>query len=109
MGNLQRSSSQRSTLTYQRNTYGLPTAAALAEPLRAVPFRLPEPGYGRLHPAPDGGTTRSPSIDSIHKDPRQVLARPGAAARAQPSLTPVVLGLPGPASPSPPEYSHLHL
>ncbi|KAM4776068.1 plakophilin-4 isoform 2-T2 [Cyanocitta cristata] len=71
MGNLQRSSSQRSTLTYQRNNYGLPTAAALAEPLRAVPFRLPEPGYGRLHPAPDGGTTRSPSIDSIHKDPRQ--------------------------------------
>ncbi|RMB92568.1 hypothetical protein DUI87_31022 [Hirundo rustica rustica] len=72
MGNLQRSSSQRSTLTYQRNTYGLPTAAALAEPLRAVPFRLPEPAYGRLHPTPDGGTTRSPSIDSIHKDPRQV-------------------------------------
>ncbi|NXX32874.1 PKP4 protein, partial [Nicator chloris] len=71
MGNLQRSSSQRSTLTYQRNTYGLPTAAALAEPLRAVPFRLAEPAYGRLHPAPDGGTTRSPSIDSIHKDPRQ--------------------------------------
>ncbi|NWV49957.1 PKP4 protein, partial [Daphoenositta chrysoptera] len=71
MGNLQRSSSQRSTLTYQRNNYGLPTAAALAEPLRAVPFRLPEPGYSRLHPAPDGGTTRSPSIDSIHKDPRQ--------------------------------------
>ncbi|XP_066410116.1 plakophilin-4 isoform X1 [Molothrus aeneus] len=71
MGNLQRSSSQRSTLTYQRNAYGLPSAAVLAEPLRAVPFRLPEPGYGRLHPAPDGGTTRSPSIDSIHKDPRQ--------------------------------------
>ncbi|KAM7016908.1 plakophilin-4 isoform 1-T1 [Passerculus sandwichensis] len=71
MGNLQRSSSQRSTLTYQRNTYGLPSAAALAEPLRALPFRLPEPGYGRLPPAPDGGTTRSPSIDSIHKDPRQ--------------------------------------
>uniref|UniRef100_A0A8C3TS40 Plakophilin 4 n=1 Tax=Catharus ustulatus TaxID=91951 RepID=A0A8C3TS40_CATUS len=71
MGNLQRSSSQRSTLTYQRNTYGLPPAAALAEPLRAVPLRLPEPPYGRLHPAPDGGTTRSPSIDSIHKDPRQ--------------------------------------
>ncbi|XP_056352547.1 plakophilin-4 isoform X2 [Oenanthe melanoleuca] len=70
MGNLQRSSSQRSTLTYQRNTYGLP-AAALAEPLRAVPFRLPEPAYGRLQPAPDGGTTRSPSIDSIHKDPRE--------------------------------------
>ncbi|XP_063257156.1 plakophilin-4 isoform X6 [Prinia subflava] len=70
MGNLQRSSSQRSTLTYQRNPFGLP-AAALAEPLRAAPFRLPEAAYGRLHAAPDGGTTRSPSIDSIHKDPRQ--------------------------------------
>ncbi|NWT06442.1 PKP4 protein, partial [Mionectes macconnelli] len=69
VGNLQRSSSQRSTLPYQRNPYVLPTA--LAEPLRAVPFRLPEPGYGRALPAPDGGTTRSPSIDSIHKDPRQ--------------------------------------
>ncbi|NWW41043.1 PKP4 protein, partial [Panurus biarmicus] len=65
MGNLQRSSSQRSTLTYQRSSFGL------AEPLRAGPFRLPEPAYGRLHPAPDGGTTRSPSLDSIHKDPRQ--------------------------------------
>uniref|UniRef100_A0A8C5TD40 Plakophilin 4 n=1 Tax=Malurus cyaneus samueli TaxID=2593467 RepID=A0A8C5TD40_9PASS len=60
--NLQRSSSQRSTLTYQRSAYGLPAAA--------LPFRVPEP-YGRLQPAPDGGTTRSPSIDSIHKDPRE--------------------------------------
>ncbi|NXD43377.1 PKP4 protein, partial [Copsychus sechellarum] len=79
MGNLQRSSSQRSTLTYQRNTFGLPPAAALAEPLRAVPFRLPEPAYGRLQPAPDGGTTRSPSIDSIHKDPRHGGAGLGGA------------------------------
>ncbi|NXQ36299.1 PKP4 protein, partial [Alaudala cheleensis] len=52
-GNLQRSCSQRSTLAFPR---------------AALPFRLPEPSYGRL---PDGGTTRSPSIDSIHKDPRQ--------------------------------------
>ncbi|NWI56312.1 PKP4 protein, partial [Calyptomena viridis] len=58
-GNLQRSCSQRSTLTlpYHRSPYAL--------------LRLPEPGYGRALPAPDGGTTRSPSIDSIHKDPRQ--------------------------------------
>ncbi|KAJ7422916.1 Plakophilin-4 [Willisornis vidua] len=67
VGHLQRSCSQRSTPGYQRNSFGL-----LAEPLRAVPLRLPEPGYGRALPAPDGGTTRSPSIDSIHKDPRQV-------------------------------------
>ncbi|XP_071417983.1 plakophilin-4 [Pithys albifrons albifrons] len=66
VGHLQRSCSQRSTLGYQRNSFGL-----LAEPLRAVPLRLPEPGYGRALPAPDGGTTRSPSIDSIHKDPRE--------------------------------------
>ncbi|KAM8806835.1 plakophilin-4 [Eudromia elegans] len=73
VGNLQRSSSQRSTLTYQRNNYALSTAATYAEPYRPVPFRLSEPVYGRLqHTAPaDDGTTRSPSIDSIQKDPRQ--------------------------------------
>ncbi|XP_025893943.1 plakophilin-4 isoform X2 [Nothoprocta perdicaria] len=73
VGNLQRSSSQRSTLTYQRNNYALSTAATYAEPYRSVPFRLSEPMYSRLqHAAPaDDGTTRSPSIDSIQKDPRQ--------------------------------------
>nr|XP_013800605.1 PREDICTED: plakophilin-4 isoform X2 [Apteryx mantelli mantelli] len=73
VGNLQRSSSQRSTLTYQRNNYALNTTATYAEPYRSVPYRLSEPGYGRLqHAAPaDDGTTRSPSIDSIQKDPRE--------------------------------------
>ncbi|XP_014822030.1 PREDICTED: plakophilin-4 isoform X2 [Calidris pugnax] len=72
VGNLQRSSSQRSTLTYQRNSYGLSTAAAYAEPYRPLPFRLPEPGYRLQHPPPpEEGTTRSPSIDSIQKDPRE--------------------------------------
>ncbi|XP_064926173.1 plakophilin-4 isoform X2 [Columba livia] len=61
VGNLQRSSSQRSTLTHQRNAYALSTAAPYAEPFR-VQYRLP--------PA-DEPTTRSPSIDSIQKDPRQ--------------------------------------
>uniref|UniRef100_A0A8C3K7X6 Plakophilin 4 n=1 Tax=Calidris pygmaea TaxID=425635 RepID=A0A8C3K7X6_9CHAR len=74
VGNLQRSSSQRSTLTYQRNNYGLSSAAAYAEPYRPLPFRLAEPGYRLQHPPPpEEGTTRSPSIDSIQKDPRQVL------------------------------------
>ncbi|NXW44545.1 PKP4 protein, partial [Nyctiprogne leucopyga] len=74
VGNLQRSSSQRSTLTYQRNNYALNTTATYAEPYRSVQYRLSEPGYSRLqHAAPaDDGTTRSPSIDSIQKDPRQV-------------------------------------
>ncbi|KAK2516296.1 plakophilin-4 isoform X5 [Columba livia] len=61
VGNLQRSSSQRSTLTHQRNAYALSTAAPYAEPFR-VQYRLP--------PA-DEPTTRSPSIDSIQKDPRE--------------------------------------
>ncbi|XP_054033377.1 plakophilin-4 isoform X1 [Dryobates pubescens] len=73
VGNLQRSCSQRSTLTYQRNNYGLGSAAPYAEPYRAVQYRLSEASYGRLqHAAPaDDGTTRSPSIDSIQKDPRE--------------------------------------
>ncbi|NXF97535.1 PKP4 protein, partial [Eubucco bourcierii] len=73
VGNLQRSSSQRSTLTYQRNNYALGSAAPYAEPYRALQYRLSEASYSRLqHAAPaDDGTTRSPSIDSIQKDPRQ--------------------------------------
>ncbi|XP_010017245.1 PREDICTED: plakophilin-4 isoform X3 [Nestor notabilis] len=73
VGNLQRSSSQRSTLTYQRNNYALNTTATYAEPYRSVQYRLSEPSYNRLqHATPaDDGTTRSPSIDSIQKDPRQ--------------------------------------
>uniref|UniRef100_A0A7M4EP69 Plakophilin 4 n=1 Tax=Crocodylus porosus TaxID=8502 RepID=A0A7M4EP69_CROPO len=71
--NLQRSSSQRSTLTYQRNNYALNTAATYAEPYRSMPYRMSESSYNRLqHAAPaDDGTTRSPSIDSIQKDPRE--------------------------------------
>ncbi|XP_042682999.1 plakophilin-4 isoform X7 [Centrocercus urophasianus] len=73
VGNLQRSSSQRSTLTYQRNNYALNTTATYAEPYRSMQYRLSESGYNRLqHAAPaDDGTTRSPSIDSIQKDPRE--------------------------------------
>ncbi|NWU65892.1 PKP4 protein, partial [Pterocles burchelli] len=73
VGNLQRSSSQRSTLTYQRNNYALNTTATYAEPYRSMQYRLSEASYNRLqHAAPaDDGTTRSPSIDSIQKDPRQ--------------------------------------
>ncbi|MEE6489371.1 hypothetical protein FKM82_015547 [Ascaphus truei] len=72
-GNLQRTSSQRSTLAYQRNNYTLNTAANYAEPYRSMQYRLSEPGYNRMpHAAPaDDGTTRSPSIDSIQKDPRE--------------------------------------
>ncbi|KAM4859190.1 plakophilin-4 isoform 6-T7 [Thomomys bottae] len=73
IGNLQRTSSQRSTLTYQRNNYALNTTATYAEPYRPIQYRVQECNYSRLpHSAPaDDGTTRSPSIDSIQKDPRE--------------------------------------
>ncbi|XP_006168956.1 plakophilin-4 isoform X6 [Tupaia chinensis] len=73
VGNLQRTSSQRSTLTYQRNNYALNTTATYAEPYRPIQYRMQECNYNRLqHTAPaDDGTTRSPSIDSIQKDPRE--------------------------------------
>ncbi|KAM5325332.1 plakophilin-4 isoform 7-T7 [Glossophaga mutica] len=73
VGNLQRTSSQRSTLTYQRNNYALNTTATYADPYRPIQYRVQECNYSRLqHTAPaDDGTTRSPSIDSIQKDPRQ--------------------------------------
>ncbi|CAI5762428.1 plakophilin-4 isoform X3 [Podarcis lilfordi] len=74
VGNLQRSSSQRSTLTYQRNNYALNTTATYAEPYRSLHYRLSESSYNRMQqhvPPADDGTTRSPSIDSIQKDPRE--------------------------------------
>ncbi|XP_013924360.1 PREDICTED: plakophilin-4 isoform X3 [Thamnophis sirtalis] len=73
VGNLQRSSSQRSTLTYQRNNYALNTTVTYAEPYRSLHYRMSESNYNRMqHAVPaDEGTTRSPSIDSIQKDPRE--------------------------------------
>ncbi|XP_078084445.1 plakophilin-4 isoform X2 [Mustelus asterias] len=73
IGNLQRSASQRSTMTYQRNNFALNSVGNYGDPYRAVQYRPSESNYSRLHytiPA-DETTTRSPSIDSIQKDPRQ--------------------------------------
>ncbi|KFO22420.1 Plakophilin-4 [Fukomys damarensis] len=60
VGNLQRTSSQRSTLTYQRNNYALNTTATYADPYRPIQYRVQECNYNRLqHTAPaDDGTTR---------------------------------------------------
>ncbi|KAG9477221.1 hypothetical protein GDO78_002555 [Eleutherodactylus coqui] len=72
-GNLHRTLSQRNTLAYQRNNYALNTAATYAEPYRSMPYRVSEGSFNRMpHVAQaDDGTTRSPSIDSIQKDPRE--------------------------------------
>lgn len=72
VGSLQRTPSQRSAMIYQRNNYALNTAATYADPPfhRLPQYRPSEPGYARQNIVMDDGATRSPSIDSIQKDPR---------------------------------------
>ncbi|XP_043549740.1 plakophilin-4 isoform X3 [Chiloscyllium plagiosum] len=72
-GNLQRTASQRGPMTYQRNNFALNSVGNYTDPYRAIPYRPSESNYSRYHyniPA-DETTTRSPSIDSIQKDPRE--------------------------------------
>ncbi|KAI3356193.1 hypothetical protein L3Q82_017444, partial [Scortum barcoo] len=71
VGSLQRTSSQRSAMIYQRNNYALNTAATYADPYRSAQFRPSDPNYSRQAVVVDDGATRSPSIDSIQKDPRE--------------------------------------
>ncbi|XP_043930691.1 plakophilin-4 isoform X3 [Protopterus annectens] len=73
VGNLQRTSSQRSAVTYQRNNYASNTAANFNEPYRSMLYRPSDSSYNRLQQGTtvDDGTTRSPSIDSVQKDPRE--------------------------------------
>ncbi|XP_071769823.1 plakophilin-4-like isoform X3 [Centroberyx gerrardi] len=71
VGSLQRTSSQRSAMTYQRNNYALNTAATYAEPYRTTQYRPSDANYARQPVVMDDGATRSPSIDSIQKDPRE--------------------------------------
>ncbi|XP_047671011.1 plakophilin-4 isoform X7 [Tachysurus fulvidraco] len=69
VGNLQRSSSQRSNMTYQRsNNY---TAVTYSDPYRSGPYRPSEGSFTRHAISIDDGAIRSPSIDSIQKDPRE--------------------------------------
>uniref|UniRef100_A0A8C1MN72 Plakophilin 4 n=1 Tax=Cyprinus carpio TaxID=7962 RepID=A0A8C1MN72_CYPCA len=67
MSNLQRSSSQRSNMMYQRNNYALNTI--YTEAYQSTPYWSPDPSYTRQ--PMDDDATRSPSIDSMQKDPRE--------------------------------------
>ncbi|XP_062237037.1 plakophilin-4-like isoform X1 [Platichthys flesus] len=69
MGTLPRTTSHGShTLPYQRSSYGLSTAALYVDSYRAPG----EPGYSHRHSGlMDRAATRTPSIESIHKDPRE--------------------------------------
>ncbi|XP_024145012.1 plakophilin-4 [Oryzias melastigma] len=67
MGTLPRTTSHCGTLPYQRS-YGLNSAAVYVDPVRVCG----EPVYSRRHSAlVDRAITRTPSIESIHKDPRE--------------------------------------
>uniref|UniRef100_UPI0037E72798 plakophilin-4-like isoform X2 n=1 Tax=Semicossyphus pulcher TaxID=241346 RepID=UPI0037E72798 len=83
VGSLQRSASQRSAMIYQRNNYALNTAATYADPYRSAQYRPSDPNYARQPVVMDDGATRSPSIDSIQKDPREFAWR-------DPELTEVI-------------------
>lgn len=69
VGSLKRTPSQRSAMIYQRNNYAF-TAATYADPYRSAQYRPSDPNYIRQPVVMDDGATRSPSIDSIQKDPR---------------------------------------
>lgn len=83
VGSLQRTPSQRSAMIYQRNNYALNTAATYADPYRSAQYRPSDPNYARQAVVMDDGATRSPSIDSIQKDPREFAWR-------DPELTEVI-------------------
>uniref|UniRef100_A0A8B9RCM1 Plakophilin 4 n=1 Tax=Astyanax mexicanus TaxID=7994 RepID=A0A8B9RCM1_ASTMX len=70
LGTLPRTTSQCSTLRYQRGAYSVPSHS---DTYRSTLYRQAESNYGRHAVALDNniGATRSPSIDSIHKDPRE--------------------------------------
>uniref|UniRef100_A0A1A8Q543 Plakophilin 4 n=2 Tax=Nothobranchius rachovii TaxID=451742 RepID=A0A1A8Q543_9TELE len=68
MGTLPRTTSHCGTLPYQRSSYGLNSAAAYVDSIRVST----EPVYSPRHSAlVDRVITRTPSIESIHKDPRE--------------------------------------
>uniref|UniRef100_A0A1A7WQM4 Plakophilin 4 n=1 Tax=Iconisemion striatum TaxID=60296 RepID=A0A1A7WQM4_9TELE len=68
MGTLPRTTSHCGTLPYQRSSYGLNSAAAFVDSIRVST----EPVYSHRHSAlVDRVITRTPSIESIHKDPRE--------------------------------------
>lgn len=68
MGNLQRTLSQQGAPTYHKGG----NYATYTEAYRR--YRPSEPSYNRRAIAMDDNATRSPSIDSIQKDPRYPLA-----------------------------------
>lgn len=57
-------------MIYRRNNYLLNTLGTYADPYQSPQYRPSDPAYARQPVVMDDGATRSPSIDSIQKDPR---------------------------------------
>ncbi|TRY65904.1 hypothetical protein DNTS_007262 [Danionella cerebrum] len=70
-GTLQRTTSQCSTLRYQRGLFPMGTMATHSDTYRPGHYRQSDPNYARHAAVIDNALTRSPSIDSVHKDPRE--------------------------------------
>uniref|UniRef100_A0A9J8AI39 Plakophilin 4 n=2 Tax=Cyprinus carpio TaxID=7962 RepID=A0A9J8AI39_CYPCA len=70
-GTLQRTTSQCSTLRYQRGLFSMGSIATHSDTYRTAHYRQSDPNYTRHATALDNAVTRSPSIDSVHKDPRE--------------------------------------
>ncbi|XP_046713326.1 plakophilin-4 isoform X1 [Silurus meridionalis] len=70
LGTLPRTTSQCSTLRYQRGAYSVPSHT---DTYRSTLYRSAESNYSRHASGINNNicSTRSPSIDSIHKDPRE--------------------------------------
>ncbi|KAI1889048.1 hypothetical protein AGOR_G00175040 [Albula goreensis] len=71
---LQRTGSQNATGTYQRASYAAGPATNYTDPYRTLQYcPSVESPYSKSGPAlpPEGTLARSPSIDSIQKDPRE--------------------------------------
>ncbi|KAL1273174.1 hypothetical protein QQF64_029036, partial [Cirrhinus molitorella] len=70
-GTLQRTTSQCSTLRYQRGLFSMGSMATHSDTYRPAHYHQSDPNYTRHAAAVDNAVTRSPSIDSVHKDPRE--------------------------------------
>lgn len=68
VGTLPRTTSHCGTLPYQRSSYGLSSAAVYVDSFRVAG----EPAFSHRHSGlVERAVTRTPSIESIHKDPRE--------------------------------------
>ncbi|XP_051569182.1 plakophilin-4-like isoform X1 [Myxocyprinus asiaticus] len=70
-GTLQRTTSQCSTLRYHRGIFSMGSMATHSDTYRPGHYRHAESNYSRHAAAIDNTVTRTPSIDSVYKDPRE--------------------------------------